>query len=335
VVHNDMRRHGGLQWHLINPLAYDIAGAAGCIVSPTRPVRFFLNGEYQGVFVLSEHFHERHFFERHWGRRVSASIDEFDRLWREVLDIRPLRMAAVGRLVDLDSLTRWFIVAAFSATADAYQGPNQYRDGARAEAQWFWVAWDLDGSFRSPDADSFQALLERVAESRRGRRDSEPRPYILTTLLAEDEAYREYFKRVWVEIMNHRITPTFLRERFEHYEDIVRRYGIEDVAYLEHLRRFLDERPAIAWALAEQWLNSPPRVRCRIAGSRRGLLVNGHAAQPGFEGHYFPGMAVEVEVSAEHRGELAYWRVNGRRHDSAVPLRLIADRDLEIEPIWR
>ena len=55
VVHNDRRSYFGGQ-HLVNPLAYAVAKRIGAIVPLTEPVRFFLNGEWQGVYVLTEYF---------------------------------------------------------------------------------------------------------------------------------------------------------------------------------------------------------------------------------------------------------------------------------------
>ena len=74
-----------------------------------RPVRFLLNGEFQDVFVLAEHFDPRDYFVAHRGYPVSLNYDEFNQMWRQVRAMRPLRMASVGHLVDLDNLTRWFI----------------------------------------------------------------------------------------------------------------------------------------------------------------------------------------------------------------------------------
>ena len=80
------------------------------------------------MFVLSEHFHPRDYFVAHRGHPVSLNYDEFNQMWRQVRAMRPIRMAPVGHLVDLDNLTRWFIATVFCATHDAYQGPGQFRD---------------------------------------------------------------------------------------------------------------------------------------------------------------------------------------------------------------
>src|SRR5688572_22052300 len=52
IVHNDVRRDQNGPWSFVNPLAYDFARAIGAIAPETKPVRFYLNGEYYGPFVF-------------------------------------------------------------------------------------------------------------------------------------------------------------------------------------------------------------------------------------------------------------------------------------------
>jgi hypothetical protein len=332
ILHTDVRVDQGLRWHLVNPLAYDIASALGGIVPATKPARMFLNGRFLGVYVLTEHFHERDYFQTHWGRPVRLDADEFDALWKQISALPSPRMANVSELVDLENMTRWFIATLFCATFDPYQGPGQYRDPARATAQWFWVNWDMDWSFRDWSHDTFSGLTERIRERRRGRRASEPRAYLFTRLLAEDPEYRAFFQRLWVDALNHRITSAFLRERFEHYRGIALQYGVRDLEYVQRVETFIERRPAFIRALAEQWLDTPPSVRCRVLGNR-GIEVDGVAVAAGFEGYYFPGMRVALDVPAAARARFSHWRINGSVVRSRTTT-VTADRDLDIEAVW-
>jgi len=333
ILHNDVRGDRQMRWHLVNPLAYDIARAIGGITAATKPARMFLNGEFQGVYVLSEHFHPTDYFETHWRHPVVLSGREFDELWAELSKIEAPRMRNLAPLIDLDNMTRWFIATIFCATGDPFQGPGQFRDPTRSERQWFWVNWDMDMSFREWRHDTFVRVTERIGERRRGRRASEPRAYLFTRLLAEDAEYREYFKRVWTEAMNHRIPPPFLRERFEHYRDIALRYGVADQRYLPLLETFIERRPETVRRYAEQWLNTPPSVRLRLSAGGRAVLVDGWRAGPGYEGHYFPGMRVSLSVPEEDRDDFAYWRVNGET--APTPEIIVgADRDLSVDAVW-
>jgi hypothetical protein len=335
IIHNDLRIDRWPlkreRWHLANPLAYDIAAAAGAIVPATRPVRFFVNGEFYGVFILTEHFDPEDYFQTHWGHPVRLEADEFDVLWRQLQALQPMRMENVGALIDLDNLTRWFIAKVFCATRDAFQGPGQFRDPTRPSAQWFFISWDMDQSFRDPQHDTFAALLT-PRPPRFVRRANDPRSYVLATLLREDAAYRALFQRIWVDVMNHRITPAFLDERFEHYARIGSELGVQDLAYLSPLKRFLQTRPQVVRTLAEKWLNTPPSVRVRIGGHGGQVMIDDHVVGSGWEGYYFPGMRVRLAVPDESLNRFAFWRVNDRVVRGAN-IDVAADNDLVIEPV--
>lgn len=334
VLHNDARHRGdGNRWQFMNPLAYDIARRVGSMAPPTRPVRFLLNGEFQGVYVLTEHLHPRDYFEAHPGRRMRESPDEINTLYRQVRALSPLDMRSVGRLVDLDSLTRWFIAVVFCATGDAYQEPGIFRDTSRESAQWFWVNWDMDGSFRHADLDSFPALLSRTG-ARRARRPNDPRPYILTTLLDRDAEYRAYFMRTWTDAMNHALTKEFLDERYAHYERLARDLGVDDRRFLVPLRHFLTERPRLVWQTAEAWLGTGPSVPVTVTNGDAAVRVDGRAVEAGWQGRYFPGTTLTLDVVPPAAPSFGHWLVNGRRVDT-LPLPLLAQEPLQVEAVWK
>ena len=317
VLHNDARHRGdGNRWQFANPLGYDIARRAGALAPPTRPVRFLLNGEFQGVYVLTEHLDARDYFEAHPGRRMRADPDEIEALFHEVRQLSPVTMATAGQLVDLPSLTRWFISVAFCATGDAYQEPGIFRDPARPSAQWFWVNWDMDAAFRRVDHDSFASLLSRTGE-RRSRNNYDFRPYLMTTLLDHDPEYRAYFLRIWTEVMNHALTRDFLDERYAHYERLATELGIEDRRFLVPLRQFLTERPATAWKTAEAWLGTGPAVVVRVVGDHP-IRINDHQVGPGWQGRYFPGMRLALDASGDAGARGGDVLVNGQALASAT-----------------
>jgi formylglycine-generating enzyme required for sulfatase activity len=314
IVHDDVRRDSnGLQWYFVNPLAYDIARAIGAITPETKPVRFFLNGEYYGPFVLTERFDER-FFAAHWGYDdILLSQEEMDKLWSWVLHTRPLTMQALSEHVNIDNLARWFVAVAFSGTRDAYQGPGQFLDRTKAKGGWFWVNFDMDQSFRDWDLDSYQYLLERVSEGRRGRNRAEPRARILTTLIAEDAEFRDYLKRVVQKALNHQLTDAFLMERYYYYLDTATRLEVPNLDYTKRLRRFLERRRNFFRLTTEQWLNTQPSQLVTITAPQDiELLIEGERVRSGYQGLYFPDLDLTVEVPEESRKGFSGWQINGR-----------------------
>jgi formylglycine-generating enzyme required for sulfatase activity len=336
IVHNDVRPDfDKTPWNFVNPLAYDIAREMGAIAAETKPVRFYLNGEYYGPFVLTERFDER-YFAAHWGYDdILLSQETFDELWAWVQRTRPLTLEKVSRQVDLENLTRWFLATAFCATGDAYQGPGQFLDLTRPQGGWFWVNWDMDQAFRTWNQDSYQTLLERIAERRRGRNRAEPRSVLLTRLLSQDPEYRAFFKRIFLQVMNHRVTDAFLAERYEHYLDVGEQLRVENLDYLPRLHEFLERRPAFFRLITEQWLNSPPSQPVTlIAPEGVPLLIDGEQVQTGYRGLYFPDLEVSVDVPADYRARLTGWRVNGRAAPGGDRVTFFADRPTRVEAVF-
>jgi hypothetical protein len=180
-------------------------------------------------------------------------------------------------------------------------------------------------------------MMERIEEDRGGRFVyPEPRPFIFTTLIA-DPTYQEYFKQRFTEVMNHRITASFLDERFAYYAHIAKTYGVQDLEYLDVLRGFLTHRPAALRNLAEQYLNTGPSVRYRLnAPPTARLTVDGVPVMNGYEGYYFPGMMIEAAVVPEDRAAFSHWQVNAaRRTDAGPTLRVRADTNLDVEAVFR
>jgi hypothetical protein len=344
LAHNDLRAdRSGRFWHLVNPLAYDISARIGAKVPGFKPVRFFLNGDWQGVYVLSEKIDlnlDSQYVIAHYGHADFATTNrDFDdlRLWLE--QHRPWTLETISRVIDADNLTRWFLSILFCATEDPLQGP-QLKDNRDHDGRWFWINWDMDHSFMDLNRqvetpwqhDTFRVVFERTGEARRGRWDWEIRSMLLTTLVAEDEGYRQFFKQLFDETMNYRLTAAFLEERFRHYEEIARTYGVPDREYLGILRDFLAHRPAFLRRLAEQYLDTDASVGLTLRyPDAASVRADGFAVPTGFEGRYFPGATVELAVSDPDGGTWT-WLVNGAEVDArGGTLVLRMDRDLSVE----
>lgn len=347
VVHNDVREdRDELRWHFVNPLAYDITRRVGALAPYTQPVRLFLNGEWQGVYVLTEHVRDNMIPElltpRFGHANFATDNRSYNALREWVGQLDPLTMEAVAERIDLDNLTRWFLAVLFCGTEDAFQGA-QLLDRSDPDGRWFWINWDMDHSFmdynqQAPvpwEHDAFRTTLERPGEAPQGWRTSEVRAIVLTTLLAEDEAYRDAFKRTFVEVMNHRLTPQFLHERFEYYATLGRRMGLGDVdlRYLDRLEEYLRLRPAVLRDQAEVYLNSRSslQITVRGLGGNRGT-VDGEAVSDLFRGFYFPGMTMTLVADA--KAGFQHWRIGDRRIEAERLVQSV-DRDLTIEAVFR
>lgn len=333
IAHNDLRLDlRGRWWHLVNPLAFDIARRVGALAPETHPASFMLNGEPQGLYVLTEHVRKPFLMSRFGHDNFDRADEARRRRWtRDVLAQPSFTMADAATWLDVESLTRWFVSVVFCGTSDAFQAV-MFRDLTQPAARWFWVNWDMDHSFmdfyRRADAawrqDTFGATIRPEAFEAQ----------VIGRLIRDDPAYREYLAGAFLDALNHQLTPAFLNERFRHYRAVVQEFGLENDAYLEALAEFLALRPTYVRTMLVQHLNLDPLHRVRLDGPPEAVFrINDRPVSSGFSGWYVQGTEVRVEI-ADGADRFVQWRVGDRR----VPSREIRQRvggDVVIEAEFR
>ena len=328
IAHNDVRRNpDGSEWHLVNPMAYDIARRLGGIVPRTQPVRFYLNGEPQGLYVLTEHITPQ-FLEARFGHRnfeiQTGPGGEATRLFVWAARTRPFTMKTAAEMIDIDNLTSWALTMLFCGTTDVLSQSPMIRDRSEPDARWFWIMWDLDHSFmdryRSARApwllDSYHTLLNK----------REARSRILTRLLRGDAEYRRYFARRLAAALNHQLTRPFLEERYWHYVDTAQRSGVRD-NYSKLLLQFLRERPRALWDLSAKYLKTGRPATITVTGPEAATVsIDGFVTQLPYTGTYLPGTPFVLDGSASGiRG----WRVNGVPAAETVSLQVTENLTVE------
>ena len=311
IVHRDHRQDSaGRSWHLVAPLAYDIARRIGAKAPDTHPVRFSLNGQFQGVYVLTDHIRAPYMKARYGHTNFTRADTELkERLRAVVAEISPLSMATVDQFLDIESLTRWFVSVVFCATTDPFQGV-MFQDRTQSNGRWFWINWDMDHSFmdrygQATDLwthDTFATTLNQpILESE-----------VLTRLIAEDPAFRDYLAAMVTDVLNHHVTLEFFRERLDHYRAIADDYGVKNPDYLDDLVSFFVRRSSEVRRLLSQYLDLGPTHRLRVEGfTGVGVEVDGYRKTTAFSGRYFSDMEVEVALP-EPRLDFSHWLVNGQ-----------------------
>ncbi len=331
VALNDLRLdHRGRWWHLVNPLAFDIARRIGALAPETQAVSFMLNGTRQGLYVLTEHVRKPFLVARFGHDHFDRADSSLRQRWLNDVAARPVfTMADAATWIDVESLTRWFVAVVFCGTSDPYQAVV-YRDRTDPRSRWFWVSWDMDHSFmdfyRRAHApwrhDTFAATI--------GPRTLEAR--IIRRLINDDPLYRDYLADVFLEALNYRLTPSFLSTRFRHYRSIATRHGVEE-DYLEILAQFLRFRAMYVRGMLRRHLDVPPLHRVHVDGPRgTRLRINGHPIAPGFIGWYPRGAPIDVELVGNPDGLQPHWSVDGRPMGSSeVRQRVRSDTEIRVE----
>lgn len=320
ILHNDRRD----DWHLVNPLAYDISSRIGALTPQTKPVRFFLNGEFQGVYVLTEHLSEEYLFS-HYGHtqftfaRTKQDADsrsfkigdyaKYKAFKTWATEKTPLTMEEAQAQIDLENLSRWALSILFCAPTDALQGPVLL-DMTEPNAKWFWVNWDMDHSFQ----DKYhQAEHPWELDTFRELRPYDPRGALFHRLIKGSPEFRVYFTRLFVDTMNHKLTQEFLNERLAHYEQIAVNYGIQDQEYLEITRQFFQRRKAVLRQQMQTRFHLSASFACRVQSPPGAQLeIDGFAAQTGYEGWYFETTPIRVKVIPAAGQTFSHWSINGQ-----------------------
>jgi hypothetical protein len=359
VVHNDVRKHArdGEErreyWWFVNPLAYDVAARIGCLIAETLTVRLLVNGEDLGPYVLTEHLDENDVAARLGHRDFVLADTKPDRGLTEVkfgdpavydefitwaTGTGPLSLGQAAERVDIENLSRWFLSIVYLGPTDQNQG-LQVLDRSRPGNTWFWVNWDMDHSFvdryhRADQPWEFDAFASTLTDK------YDLRAPILTRLLQDSPEYRDYFSRLFVEVMNHRVTREFVESRIAYYESLAVSHGIQDRAYVAKEREFARHRHEVLRDQMRVYVGVGPSHPCRVTSSDPAvaLEIDGYPYPAGapYEGWYFEGMTVTIRVPDDaDRGRFSHWRVNGEVVAAGDPeLTVAIERDATIEAVF-
>ncbi len=295
-------------WHFVNALGFDVARRLGVPAPAATPVSLVLNGRPQGPYLLVERIDDD-YLRRHYGhddfdllRPKSTRADDASDTLRRELDqwaraFSPATAERARETVDLDNLTRWLVLVCYAATSDAFQSPA-LRDRRDPHPRWFWIAWDLEMSFRTasprPDHGWEKNVLAQVLRERRSVHMFAL--ILLRRLLLEDPGYRQLFLARLSEALNHRLTPEFLAERLDHYRALAERFALpaEERRFLDQLAEFFARRPEHLLAQVERELGATAH-RLTVEGPAGAeVRVDDQRVRLPWQGHYFTGQTVQV-----------------------------------------
>jgi hypothetical protein len=348
VIHNSLSENDAHTFHYVNPVAYEVAERIGCVVPAWTPVRFYLNGDYQGPYVLTERVN-KDFFEAHYGHddfvifdTRSADLKRGSRKdisellsWSDAANV-PADMAEMGEKVDLASLTNWYISIIYGGTTDPFQG-YAARDKTKEDSRWFWINWDMDHSF----VDFYlQAEHPWKVDTFGGRGHilggKDARAVIFRKLITKSPEYRKYFLSRLAETLNHDLNRQYMDGLIARYRQTADSLGFEQRYLLETLAEFAEHRPAVLRHQATHYLFAGPSHSLSVRGQAAvPLKVDGRSVGESYQGWYFGVTPARIELDAATDARRLTWVVNGKRLGSAedaLTLDLTSDTTVEVVP---
>ena len=346
VVHVD--------WPLDKPftscLAFDIARRMGCQTPEVKPALLLINGEFKGIYFLSEHVghrqwqtrlgHDDFLFYEYRGNPDPESTRRYMELkdWAADPDTRMTREAAAQR-VDLDNLIRNKFSYIFCGTDDDIQGAAVL-NMRNSSARWFWINWDMDRSFWFHYDSRTKVLPQHIWEKYPftfavNPRATDVRSVLLRRLIHESPGFRTEFLRLVMELMNHRVTREYLLSRVAYYQGLARALGRKNLNSIEDLGRFCRNRPAFIRNQLQVYFQLDAPLQCRLEGDKQfSFQIDGYPEQGDYAGWYFKGQVISVVPTGRTRAKIAYWLVNGRKV-TQPELRLPVTIATVIRPVLR
>ncbi len=343
VVHDETRGSS----HYLNLLAFDIADKIGCITPYTKPIKVYLNGQEYGdiLFALTEHLsreflisrfgHENFIFVRSKGRKAEPEEFRNFKRWVSSKKIRMTMEDAQNR-VDLKNFSLWWLSQIYCANTDAFQG-LAVLDKSKPEGKWFWINWDMDHSF----VNNYEKELEHDWEQKKtlhdvmaGRGKEFHRGVLLRRLVKEDPAYSKYFEKLFMDMLNHRLTMDFLQQRVDYYQKAVMDFGGKGDS-IKPVREFIKNRHSYMRILMMKYFGSPESFYCTITGPEDlRFLIDGFERGVGYKGWYFKGTEISIQPVGKYKGKVARWLIDGTEVSAPGDvLSLQLKRSIKIEPV--
>ena len=356
IIHNDLRTkingHLEEEWRFMNPISYELAREIGCNVPDTQPVQFYVNGVYQGLSFLTEHIsgdylkarygHQDFIFARtKVTRPKGTSLVEIGNRqkyenfqdWAKSAPV-PLAMKEVEKKVDLAGLTNWMISILYAGVTDPFQGPVLL-DERNPNARWFWINWDMDHAFmdyynqvESPsDIDNFGGQSPVLNRDR-------TRSIIFDRLRRESPEYRMFFLSRITEVLNHILTREKVSGIIARYENMAISFGISNRAFLEVVKVFVRERPAVLRGQLNTYFKAGDNYRLKVSSSiPLNFMVDGHEKKDRYTGWYFADTPVSIEIPEAYQQLTGIWVINGSEIpivESRLKHYLSSDTEIEI-----
>ena len=331
------------------PMAFDIAKRIGSVVPMIKPVKFYLNGRYQGLYWISEHLskkqwashigHENFSFFRFKAKSDLKSRRKYFQFIKRVdgLKSNP-SLDKVKQFVDLDNLTRYIITMIFSGDDDWRSQGVAVLDNQLANAKWYWIVWDMDHSFTDhmPGKDKRNHWekpgLSLVLRDKLSRFDM--RQHLFQFLLLENQDYRDYFVKLTMDVLNHLLTNSYLEGRSQYYEKLAVDLKTEH-PFNPKMKEFLLNRAVFIRKDLQKQLDLGDIFTCRLIGPE-GITfqVDGYPEKNRYQGWYYKNSSINIKVDSPHDQLFSHWLVNGRRINGMI-LKYIVKQDTDIKAIFK
>jgi len=313
-----LRNMGVAKWPFKACMGFDIADQIGSVTPLHTPVAIYLNGQQYGVGFLAEHLsvkqwtarlgHDQFAMHRYKGTSDDATKLQYQQLVRWAMD-RTQRLSlkqAAGR-IDIDNFTNYLMTLMYTGVSDGLQGAALL-DMSTATPVWQWINWDLTNvKWRSPKTDSIEWGFAKKGYGGL-------QPLIFSRLLQEDPQYVTYFLDAITDLVNHRISLSFIKNRIEYYDNLCVAFAIKEGNQLAGTP-FFTGRPRTIFASLDKYFKIGPPIECTIDFPPTvQILIDNHLYTAAYKGLYRKGAVLKLDIPKQNQSQFSYWLINGKKY---------------------
>ncbi len=339
-----------VNWPMNSVIANDLYRRLGSNTMSYLPAAFYLNGNYQGVYWISEHLSEKYLrkhlntdtfvFFRYRTNDAFKKTEYKEELARFVYDYEtPLLQENIQKHINIDDLTNFYIAVSFCGTTDWDQGVA-YRLQDTEDSLWRWIVWDVDHSFidwygknnTSPNYQHWkQKGLGLVLDRKRKMRDG-IRNVLFRRLFKEDKKYRNYFLKRYTDALNHLLSEEQLSKLFTRYDEQARRMGLTGMN--PGLEEFFIHRPHYMRSKLQRYIQSPAWKQLIVTTSDTVLLeIDGFRVQGNYKGYYPANRKASLTIPGKSHDIFLHWLVNKEIiPNQSIEIDMI--HDTMVEPVF-
>ena len=183
-----------------------LQGNCAAVCTRSRYCVLYVNGQYKGIYALSEKTNEQHYASLAGVSQKSVSCIEGNvwantDLFQEVFSFcyqndlsQPENYEHFCELMDVDSLIDWAIFEGYTGNEDLNFGNVRYCRSTENDGKWRFMLYDLDAALRSRQSCFYNVLGDFARQGRQ--------PCTLLNALMDNDRFRQRFLERASELLN-------------------------------------------------------------------------------------------------------------------------------------
>lgn len=147
--------------------------------------------------------------------------------------------------------------------------------------------------------------------------------------------FRRYFMRLFVDVMNHRLSSYFLQERLDYYTELTRYFKLDEREFNEEVAQSFVRRKPVLRQQMDTYFASGPSFSCVVSGPSWSTFENdGYPQTFGYSGWSFRDPSITLVVKNTPQQVFSHWLINETEIRRENLLRYTLESDTRIKAVF-